>query len=388
MALTTINSGGVKDDSIVNADIKSDAAIAGSKINPTFTTAASITAAQPQLQFQDSDGTNQITEVSNSSGHTYIKTRNNTGGGNFYVNTWDNTNSNYPTLFTILNGGNVGIGTTSPSTPLHVKNAGSTACRFILENTGSGSDDSTQIWSQNNDLAFNTNDSERMRIKSTGIISINDSTPETFATLQVKNHTTHDHASLLLHGADLAQILLRDETGGTNEKVTTIRNDEGDFLVGTHNDAYSNWQENIRIKHAGGITFNGDTAAANALDDYEEGTWTPTFNESASWTTSNCSYVKIGRVVKLTALLQSPTNTTSSTIMRVTGLPFSVAHGQACGTMMGYDVNADTHCAYINGSHQLFFYGTNGSAAWTYLQWNGLASGSTIYFDATYIAAS
>ena len=25
----------------------------------------------------------------------------------------------------------------------------------------------------------------------------------------------------------------------------------------------------------GGIQFNGDTAAANALDDYEEGTWTP-----------------------------------------------------------------------------------------------------------------
>ena len=35
MALTTINSGGVKDDSIVNADIKSDAAIALSKIAST-----------------------------------------------------------------------------------------------------------------------------------------------------------------------------------------------------------------------------------------------------------------------------------------------------------------------------------------------------------------
>ena len=36
MALTTINSGGVKDDSIVNADIKSDAAIAGTKVAPDF----------------------------------------------------------------------------------------------------------------------------------------------------------------------------------------------------------------------------------------------------------------------------------------------------------------------------------------------------------------
>jgi len=40
MALTTINSGGVKDDSIVNADIKSDAAIAGSKLAAATTSAA------------------------------------------------------------------------------------------------------------------------------------------------------------------------------------------------------------------------------------------------------------------------------------------------------------------------------------------------------------
>ena len=37
--------------------------------------------------------------------------------------------------------------------------------------------------------------------------------------------------------------------------------------------------EKVRIRDGGGITFNGDTAAANALDDYEEGTWTPTANE-------------------------------------------------------------------------------------------------------------
>ena len=30
--------------------------------------------------------------------------------------------------------------------------------------------------------------------------------------------------------------------------------------------------ESIRLIDGGGITFNGDTAAANALDDYEEGT--------------------------------------------------------------------------------------------------------------------
>jgi len=116
---------------VSDAKVAANAAIAGSKINPAFTTAASVTAAQPQLQFQDSDGTNQITQVSNSSGHTYIKTRNNTSGGNFYVNTWDNTNSNYPTLFTILNGGNCGIGTTSPAGKLEI-NAGSSGTDVIV----------------------------------------------------------------------------------------------------------------------------------------------------------------------------------------------------------------------------------------------------------------
>ena len=34
--------------------------------------------------------------------------------------------------------------------------------------------------------------------------------------------------------------------------------------------------EIVRFQNNGGFSFNGDTAAANALDDYEEGTWTPT----------------------------------------------------------------------------------------------------------------
>jgi len=47
-----------------------------------------------------------------------------------------------------------------------------------------------------------------------------------------------------------------------------------------------------------GLLFNGDTAAANALDDYEEGTWTPAPN-SGSFSTSGGKYTKIGRVIHL-----------------------------------------------------------------------------------------
>ena len=50
----------------------------------------------------------------------------------------------------------------------------------------------------------------------------------------------------------------------------------------------------------GGIKFNGDTAAANALDDYEEGTWTPAItmgSGTATLTATTGRYTKIGRMV-------------------------------------------------------------------------------------------
>ena len=51
-----------------------------------------------------------------------------------------------------------------------------------------------------------------------------------------------------------------------------------------------------------GITFNGDTAAANALDDYEEGTWTPEIKvgntgSAIGITAYEATYTKVGRLV-------------------------------------------------------------------------------------------
>ena len=56
--------------------------------------------------------------------------------------------------------------------------------------------------------------------------------------------------------------------------------------------------ERMRIQAGGGISFNGDTAAANALSDYEEGTWTLGLgNVTAHGTTAVLllsTYTKIG----------------------------------------------------------------------------------------------
>jgi hypothetical protein len=76
-----------------------------------------------------------------------------------------------------------------------------------------------------------------------------------------------------------------------------------------------------------GLKFNGDTAAANALDDYEEGTWTPAFNivsGSATYTTQNGKYVKIGR--QITCTFYVDVNVSSSLVtVGLTGLPVASA---------------------------------------------------------------
>jgi hypothetical protein len=58
----------------------------------------------------------------------------------------------------------------------------------------------------------------------------------------------------------------------------------------------------VRID-ANGLLFGSDTASANALDDYEEGTWTPTIGSGSSvftYTNQVGVYTKIGRLVYAT----------------------------------------------------------------------------------------
>ena len=60
-----------------------------------------------------------------------------------------------------------------------------------------------------------------------------------------------------------------------------------------------------RIRLTGdGLTFNGDTAAANALDDYEEGTFTPTMSTAGSYGAQLGFYTKVGRIVHCQITLQ------------------------------------------------------------------------------------
>jgi hypothetical protein len=80
-----------------------------------------------------------------------------------------------------------------------------------------------------------------------------------------------------------------------------------------------------------GITFPATQSAssdANTLDDYEEGTWTPTVvsgGGSITSYTSTGTYTKIGNIVTVGYIFQITNGGTATGSVSITNLPFQVA---------------------------------------------------------------
>ena len=223
-----------------------------------------------------------------------------------------------------------GASTSGFVTPLTIKNPSSNAASAVKIAFDAGA----TIWGEIG-ASYNVNDpymaffvragSEKVRITDAGNVGIGTSAPTAGYKLDVAGRTkaynagyiadfvsTESNASSIQLYADNTNVSI--VQGGTAAVPLTF------FVSGT---------EKMRIQTGGGISFNGDTAAANALDDYEEGTFTATLRGSATdpttAVTTTANYTKIGRQVTISIMFANVNTTGAAGAVRVTGLPFSCA---------------------------------------------------------------
>ena len=218
---------------------------------------------------------------------------------------------------------------------------------------------------------------EKVRITSDGDVGIGLSNPST--KLEVDGTITADDVSLatkaVIGGATPRIELFESDTTDVN---TRFRNTAGTLQIQSTDDAGTTSKTRIAIDHAtGDITFRedsgsnakfywdasaeslgigttptqaldvvgdiqtsggiyvGGSAAANKLDDYEEGTWTPVIADATSGgntgtaATLDGAYTKVGRQVTVTfrALNIDTTGMTSSNNLVLRNLPFTSGTG-------------------------------------------------------------
>jgi hypothetical protein len=308
-----------------------------------------------------------------------------TGVGGSWGTMTINIDAPYQTIFNsgggfAFTGGNVGIGTAGPSYLLELaKNAeagdganlalynnsytagGFTRIRLGRSNTREASIKviSTQDGGRNNDIVFeskrgnggdDTTFAENMRIKAGGNIGIGIIDPTTL--LDIVGSNSAELGALRIYnsagspGSQNSVSLLMQVKNSINNlpsvkliaQESTNDSNLGELIVQTSNDNASNLSEVVRIAQSGaggarfirmasgtgGIQFNGDTAAANALDDYEEGTFTPDIR-LGSWAFGARSgfYTKIGNLVTVNLLIVwTANNAPSGDSFQIT-LPFT-----------------------------------------------------------------
>jgi hypothetical protein len=134
-----------------------------------------------------------------------------------------------------------------------------------------------------------------------------------------------------------------------------------------------------------GITFPATQSAssnANTLDDYEEGTWTPTDNSGAglTFTSVYASYIKIGRAVTINVELTFPSTANASAV--TISLPFSSdSSTRGGGAIFSNRSSAGTNIYFAGGANFVLYDDAGGSLT------NANLTTKYLIFSLTYLTA-
>ena len=233
---------------------------------------------------------------------------------------------------TITNDGKVGIGTSNPDFEFQVEDSSGAA--VIRAKDGANNKVVDLIANSTGGLVrtvgayplvLSTNQVERMRIDSSGRVLIATDAATGASTnaddLKIGNTDSGSQRGLTIGSAIAGNIRFADASDDTAGAI--VYNHSNDRLAFY---AASGLRASI---DSNGLKFGSDTAAANALDDYEEGTWTPQMHDGGgsnvvlSLSSGDNFYTKIGRVVFINGIITRNETGSKSGDLMLTGLPFA-----------------------------------------------------------------
>jgi len=282
----------------------------------------------------------------------------------------------------------------------------STWPRIYLTDTDSNSDFS--IINNNGEFSIfdDTNNAFRFQITTNGYTGVN-CTPATGYGLDVKGFSGYDDIfRLTADGSDVGPRINLTPTGTGVSRINATANSlalqtggTSRLSIGTTGDV-SIEDGNLVVANTHGIDFSaseGGTGTSNEeslLNDYEEGTWTPTFNTNFTQNASYAAwgYTRVGRLVTIRGLLVASTVSGSNLI--TVSLPFASANmtglsnSGGAGTMFK-NISAPAGLAsYIdNDTTVMKFWMLAESGNWTQLANDDVSTSSEIYVTHTYFAA-
>lgn len=229
----------------------------------------------------------------------------------------------------------------------------------------------------------------------TGPATVSQAGQTTTATIRNTNASWANDVNFVYSpsGTDTSQVAISNRSDGSS----WISNGYGSLIMRTGTGGTP--VERMRVTD-NGVTFNGDTAAANALDDYEEGTWTPTFSFTDAqgghtFAASVGRYVKVGNTVTINAYVRFSALNTAAGSARMSNLPYTPINtselaqvgNAAFSGMANSSFNGANggQCAILNPNDATIrFFTMNGSGGLLQLNRNHLANSSSIRVSITY----